>query len=520
MTTQADKLAQAIDLHTRGELDAAAALYLQIIRAEPHNFDALHMLGVYSFQTGDLASALNLIMQALRINANDPLAHVHHAAVLQKQGRLDQALIAIRQALRLAPDHALALNNGASLLSSDLKLPQEALPLLEHALRLNDHDGTAWNGMGYALVELRRYDDALLCLERALQLQPGMALALYNQGNALQYQNRLESAMRSYDAALAQQPDLVDAHFAQSACRLLAGDLAQGLQQYEWRWRKPAYLTLAQQYTQPRWLGDTPLQGKTILVYAEQGLGDTLQMVRYIAPLVARGARAILQVQEALLPLLDDIGGATVIGKQQALPPHDLQIPLMSLPLTLGPQFDAIPVDVPYIHADTLRSAQWQSRLGSASAPRVGLAWAGNPKHDNDSQRSIPLRKLRRLLQPGFEFIPLQRDLGAAERLQLASEPGLRSHAAAQTDFAETAALVAQLDLVICVDTSIAHLAGAMGKRVWLLLPFAPDWRWMLERQDSPWYPTMRLFRQQHAGDWDEVLERVHAALADGQSTQ
>lgn len=513
MTDHADKLAQAIDLHTRGELDAAAALYLQIVLAEPQNFDALHMLGVYSFQTGDLPSALNLITQALRIRPDDPLAHVHHAAVLQSLGRLEEALLAIRQALRLAPDHALALNNGASLLSSDLKRPAEALPLLEHALRLNDNDATAWNGMGYALVELHRHEDALPCLARALALQPGFALAWYNQGNALQFLNRLDEAMRSYDAALAQSPDMVDAHFAQSACRLLMGDLPQGFTQYEWRWRKPAYLTLAQQYTQPRWQGDTPLQGKTLLVYAEQGLGDTLQMARYVPHLSAQGAQVILQVQEGLVPLLAGLGGATVIGKQQPLPPHDLQIPLMSLPAALGTQLATIPADVPYVHADAARMAQWQARLGAATAPRVGLTWAGNPKHDNDSQRSIPLRKMRRLLHAGLEFIALQRDLSAADRLQLEAEPALRSHAAAQTDFAETAALVAQLDLVICVDTAIAHLAGAMGKPVWLLLPYAPDWRWMLAREDSPWYPGMRLFRQRRAGDWDEVLERVHAAL-------
>lgn len=513
MTDLADKLAQATDLHTRGELDAAAALYLQIIRVEPQNFDALHMLGVYAYQTGDLASAHRLITQALRIDANDPLAHVHHSAVLQKQGRLEEALAAIQQALRLAPDHALALNNGAGLLVKDLKRPSEALPLLEHALRLDDNDATAWNGMGYALVELRRYDDALLCLDRALQLRPDYALALYNQGNALQFQNRLEEAMRSYDAALAQTPDMVDAHFAQSTCRLLMGDLAQGLQQYEWRWAKPVYLALAQQYTQPQWKGGS-LANKTLLVYAEQGLGDTLQMVRYIPLLSAQGARVILQVQDPLvplMPLLEGLGGATVIGKQQALPAHDLRIPLMSLPAVL----DRIPADVPYLQADAARSAQWQARLGATAtlATRIGLAWAGNPKHDNDGARSIPLRKMLCLLQPGLEFIALQRDLSATDRLLLAGEPALRSHAAAQKDFAETAALVAQLDLVICVDTSVAHLAGAMGKPVWLLLPYAPDWRWMLEREDSSWYPTMRLFRQQRPGDWDEVLDRVDAAL-------
>jgi len=509
-----DTLARAIALHTGGELEAAAALYLQIIQADPENFDALHMLGVYALQTGDLAAAYELITQAIRIRGDDAHAHVHLSAVLQQQGRLQEALGAIQQALALAPDSALALNNGAALLSKDLKRPAEALPLLEHALRIDDQDATAWNGLGYALIELRRYDEALLCLERALQLRPGFALAWYNHGNALQLQNRLAEAMRSYDAALASDSGLVDAHFGQSVCRLLAGDLAEGFRQYEWRWRKPVWQALAQQHAQPLWLGETALRDRTLLVHHEQGFGDTLQMVRYVPLLAAMGARVILRVQRPLLALLAGMQGAAVIGSEDPVPPHDCQIPLMSLPLALGARLDDIPVLLPYIVADAALSVQWQQRLGAIHAPRVGLAWAGSPTHNNDGARSIPLQNMLALLRPGLDFIALQRDLSAVNKLQLAAHPALRSFAAAQSDFAQTAALVAQLDLVICVDTSIAHLAGAMGKPVWLLLPYAPDWRWMLEREDSPWYPGMRLFRQQRPGDWDEVLARVAAALA------
>ena len=514
--TLEDTLAQAIALHTGGELDAAAALYLQIIEAEPDNFDALHMLGVYALQSGDLAAAYDLITQAIRIRGDDAHAHVHLSAVLQQQGHLQEALSAIQQALVLAPDLSLALNNAAALLSKDLKRPAEALPLLEHALRIDDQDATAWNGLGYALVELRRYDEALLCLERALQLRPGFALAWYNHGNALQLQNRLADAMRSYDAALASDPGLVDAHFGQSVCRLLAGDLAEGFRQYEWRWRKPAYQALAQQHAQPLWLGETVLRGRTLLVHHEQGFGDTLQMVRYIPQLAALGANVILRVQRPLLALLAAAAGmecASVIGSDAPVPPHDCHIPLMSLPLALGTQLGDIPSDLPYIQADATLSAQWRQRLGPARAPRIGLAWAGSPTHNNDAARSIPLQDMLALLRPELDFIALQRDLSAVNQLQLARQPALRSFAAAQTDFAQSAALVAQLDLVICVDTSIAHLAGSMGKPVWLLLPHAPDWRWMLEREDSPWYPCMRLFRQRRPGDWGEVLTRVGAAL-------
>jgi tetratricopeptide (TPR) repeat protein len=513
-----DMLARAIELHTRGELDAAAALYLQLIEADPDHFDALHMLGVYALQTGDLEAAHNLITQAIRVRGDDARAHVHLSAVLQQQGRLQEALSVIQQALIVAPDLALALNNAAALLSKDLKRPAEALPLLEHALRIDEQDATAWNGLGYALIELRRHEEALLCLERALQLRPGFALAWYNHGNALQLQNRLADAMRSYDAALAADPGLVDAHFGQSVCRLLAGDLAKGFRQYEWRWRKPAYQALAQQQAQPLWLGETALHGKTLLVHHEQGFGDTLQMVRYVPLLAALGAHVILRVQRPLLALLAGMGGATVIGSDDPAPPHDCQIPLMSLPLALGTRLDDIPARLPYIQADAALCAQWLQRLGPARvqprAPRIGLAWAGSPTHNNDGARSIPLQNMLTLVRPGLDVIALQRDLSAVNKLQLARQPALRSFASAQTDFAQSAALVAQLDLVICVDTSIAHLAGALGKPVWLLLPYAPDWRWMLEREDSPWYPGMRLFRQRQPGNWDEVLVRVAAALA------
>ena len=511
-----DTLAKAIELHTRGELDAAAALYLQIIETDPDHFDALHMLGVYALQTGDLPAAYDLVTQAIRIRGDDAHAHVHLSAVLQQQGHLQEALSAIQQALALAPEMALALNNAAALLSKDLKRPAEALPLLEQALRIDEQDATAWNGLGYALIELRRHGEALLCLERALQLRPGFALAWYNHGNALQLQNRLAEAMRSYDAALAADPGLVDGHFGQSVCRLLASDLAEGFQQYEWRWRKPAWQALAQQHAQPLWLGETALRGRSVLVHHEQGFGDTLHMVRYVPLLAALGARVILRVQRPLLALLAGqagMAGASVIGSDAPLPPHDCQLPLMSLPLALGTQLDNIPAQLPYIEADAALGAQWRQRLGPAQAPRIGLAWAGSTTHSNDAARSIPLEKMLALLRPGLEFIALQRDLSAVNKLQLAAEPALRSFAAAQSDFAQTAALVAQLDLVICVDTSVAHLAGAMGKPVWLLLPHAPDWRWMLEREDSPWYPGMRLFRQQRPGDWDEVLARVAAAL-------
>jgi tetratricopeptide (TPR) repeat protein len=510
----ANKLSQAVALHQRGELERAAVLYMEIIRADASNFDALHLLGVYALQIGDLPTAHSFVSRALQVNPDSAQALMHFSAILQRQGQPKPALAAIERALEVDPDSATALSNCAALLSSQLKRSAEAMPLLEKALLLAPDDAEAWNNMGYALIDLRRYDEALPCLEESLRLKPGNALALYNQGNALQLLNRTAEAMRSYDAALAIAPDLVDARFGQSTCRLLDGDLEGGFAQYESRRLKPAYRNAAATYAQPVWLGDAPLRGKTLLAHREQGLGDTLQMCRYAPLLAAQGARVILRVQASLQPLLANIEGVhAVIDEDTPLPSFDLHIPLLSLPLALSTGIDSVPAAVPYLQADAGRAAAWQTRLGPAGGRRIGLAWAGNPRHENDAARSIPLTRFQRLLIPGIEFIALQRDLRAAERLLLQGLPALRSYAGQQTDFAETAALVAQLDLVVCVDTAIAHLAGAMGKPVWLLLPFAPDWRWMLEREDSPWYPSMRLFRQRREDDWDEVLDRVIEAL-------
>jgi len=503
-------LPQARDLHARGQLQEAAALYLRILDIDPAHFDATHLLGVYALQIGDLAAAHDLIVKALEIEPESAAARVHLSAVLQRQGRMDAAYAEIQRALALQPENLDALSNGGGLLAFHLKRPAEALPLLERALSIAPDHADALNNLGYALVELHRHEEALLCLERALALKPDLALAWYNRGNALQLLNRVDEALHSYDAALAINPELADAQFSQGVCRLLAGDLERGWPQYEWRWRKPGHQL--PRYPEPLWTGEAPLHGKTLLVHHEQGLGDTLHMCRYAPLLAAQGARVILRVQPSLKPLL--AGAYDVVSSDERLPRFDLHIAMLSLPMALRTRLDTIPAAVPYVSAPADRIAAWAQKLGPAAKRRLGLAWSGNPKHENDRKRSIPLTLMRRLLTPAWDCIALQTDLRVTDRLLLAREPALRSYATDQHDFAETAALVAQLDLVICVDTAIAHLAGAMGKPVWLLLPYAPDWRWMLDGETSPWYPNMRLFRQRREGDWDEVLARVAQALA------
>lgn len=524
---------QAVELHQRGELAQAAALYLQVVEAEPDHPHALHMLGVYALQSGDPQAALDLIERAAALLPHDATPQLNLGAVHKQLQRYDAALACLQRALDLAPDHVMALNNyGATLLA--MQRAADALPWLERALRVDPSYADGWNNLGNALFELRRHQEALLCAERALQLQPQHLEALFNRANTLQILNRTDDALASYAAVLRLDPEHVETQFNMAVCRLLAGDFENGWPQYEWRWRKPAYQAQSPGCTQPLWHGQCALDGKTLLVYAEQGFGDTLQFCRYVPLLAARGARVILRVQPALTALMAALPGvARVVGDDEPLPDCDLHCPLMSLPLAFATQPATIPAATPYLRADPQLGAAWQAQLASArlsSAPsakpasssasrqRIGIAWAGSSGHANDQQRSIPLIQLRRIVTPAADFISLQKDLRAVDMLQLDGgdgiDDGIRQFAALQTDFAQTAALVAQLDLVICVDTAIAHLAGALGKPVWLLLPFAPDWRWMLGCDDSPWYPTMRLFRQPRRGDWDAVLDAVAEALS------
>src|SRR5471032_942415 len=473
--TVAEQLAQAMAWHREGRLQPAADAYRAILAHAPDHFDALHLLGVCALQSGDARTADELIGRAVALKPDDATARMHHAHAQQRLGRPDDALRSYRRVLELAPDDAMAMTNCGNLLR-----------------------------------EMRRHGEALTMFERALQLEPDYLDAHYNNGNALQFLGRTDAALRSYERALAIDPDDIEASVNAGICRLLQGDLQGGWQLYEARWRRLP----VPDYAPPQWRGDMPLAGKTILVYAEQGLGDTLQMCRYVALLAERGADVVLRVQPALKTLLSQLAGARlVLADGEALPAFDYHCSLMSLPFAFATSLATIPAGAPYLQADAARAAAWAQRLGAPAGLRIGLAWSGNRGHDRDLSRSIPLMRLRGLFGVDAQFVSLQPELRAIDRIVLENDQRIGSHAAQLTDFAETAALIAQLDLVISVDTSVAHLAAAMGKPVWLLLAYAPDWRWLLERDDSPWYPTMRLFRQSARGDWDGVVAEVARAL-------
>jgi hypothetical protein len=366
------------------------------------------------------------------------------------------------------------------------------------------------------LLELNRPAAALESLERALDCQPELAEAFNNRGNALRELRRLEEACASFDRAIALRSDYAEAHVNRASTRLLSGDYATGWPEYEWRWKKGGITTINERrnLTQPLWLGTESLAGKTILLHCEQGLGDTLQFCRYVSLIAARGARVILEAPESLRTLLATLPGVSqLITPDTPLPPLDYHCPLFSLPLAFNTTLESIPSPGRYLASDAGRVEQWRARLAESRRARIGLVWRGNALHGRDAQRSIPPAQFMRYLTGEFQYISLQKDLREADRDVLRAHPSILDVSAELEDFADTAALCDCLDLIIAADTSVAHLSAALGRPTWILLPSDPDFRWLLDREDSPWYPTVKLYRQASVGEWNGVLERVGADL-------
>jgi tetratricopeptide (TPR) repeat protein len=507
-----DLLAKAIALHRQGLLSEAEPLYRRALAAKPSEFDALHMLGVIALQQGRNAEALDLIRRALAVRPNSVWARSNLGLVLRALKRPGEAVASFERALALDPGDIDVLNNLSGTLF-DLERYADALAASERALAIKSDCAEAFNNRGNALQEIGRLAQALASYDAALAIRPDFAEAWHNRGGALQALNRHREAVASYERALVLSPDYADAQWNESLARLCLGDFATGFAKYEWRWRTSDADPARQALPQPLWLGEEALHGKTILLHAEQGVGDCLQFVRYVPMVAGRGATVVLAVHRELKSLLAGFADA-VFAEGELLPPCDLRCPLASLPHAFRTTLATIPADVPYLRPDDARAARWKSSLAASRGLRVGLAWAGNPAHKNDARRSIPFARLAPLLGiPDVQHVSLQTKLRDADREALQSAPPVINFATELVDFAETAALLANLDLIITVDTALAHLAGAMGKPTWILLPFSPDWRWLLDREDSPWYPTARLFRQPRIDDWESVIARVAAEL-------
>jgi len=486
--------------------------------------------------------ALEAFRSAHRIKPEHALAHGNEGALLREMGRLEEAVQSLDRALAIWPGYVEALGNralalldlerfGEALTDCDdalairadlapihnvrgialrqLGRQEEALQSYGQAIALKPGDAKTLNNQGIALRDQGRPEEALRCYERALDINPLYADACSNRGNALRDLNRLDEALNCFDRARAIAPAHADAHWNESLCRLLKGDFERGWQEYEWRWKVAPQKKQTRVFSQPLWLGQEDIDGKTVLLHAEQGLGDTIQFCRFVRQVVNRGANVILEVQAPLRSLMKELDGKlTVLTQGEQLPAFDSHCPLMSLPLALGADLSNID-GRPYLTSDAARLAAWKVRLGSGGRMKIGLAWSGASAHDNDRRRSIALKQFRELRIGDADYFCLQNEVRPSDRQVLQETPEIRFFGNELQDLAETAALIDAMHLVIAVDTGIAHLAAAMGKPVWILLPFSPDWRWLLGRSDTPWYRTATLFRQSAAGDWDSVLAAV-----------
>jgi tetratricopeptide (TPR) repeat protein len=443
----------------------------------------------------------------------DADALVRSALAAHQRGELERAESGYRSALGVAAEHPLALHYLGVILYQRHRL-DEAMPLLERAAAAIPAEPEFQNNLGLALAAADRNDEAIAAYRRALALKPDHAVASNNLGLALQASNRLPEAIAAYREALLAAPDFAQAHWNLSLALLAHGEFAEGWREYEWRLSIAELGQHARTYASPRWDGNAR-PGLTLLVYTEQGLGDALQFSRFATLLAQRGIRVVVVAPSPLVPLLASVPGvASAVGPDDPVPRHDAHIPLLSVPGMLGISHRDIPSSGPYITAERTRRAQAAAALEPYRGRlKVGLAWAGNRAHANDRRRSIALAALTPLLDlPGTAWFSLQPMPDDAATASVAGASAL-VRLPIRSELAGTAALIAELDLMVTVDTSIAHLAGALAKPTWILLPFAPDWRWHLDRADSPWYPTMRLFRQPAPGDWVILIAQVQAEL-------
>jgi tetratricopeptide (TPR) repeat protein len=503
-------------LQSLGRLEEALKAFDKAVQLKPDVAELWKNLGNVLLALQRPAEALLSFQHILTLNPNHWEATYQSAVLSHQLGRLEEAVKHFDLCNRLKPDHALTLRARARSLR-DLNRLEEALQDSQRACALDPGDAGACNGVGDILARLPdRQEEALQWFDRALELEPDFIQAQTNKALVLGQLLRCEEAIASYDRLKSLDPDNAEADISLGHLHLLLGNFESGWAGHEARRRIPSFSAPYPKFSQPAWLGEHEIEGKTILVHVDEGFGDTIQFARYLPLLAARGAHVLLVVDGPAYPLLSDLAGVSQCFAYPAntLPPFDFHCPMSSLPLAFATRLDTIPSGVSYLPAPAESRVQaWESRLAPRHRLRVGLVWSGNPNHRNDRNRSIPLRTLSRILDADAAFVSLQKDPRPDDKAFLLESTGILDLTADLTDFTETAALLRCLDLVITVDTSVAHLAGAMGCPTWILLPYAPDWRWLLDRDDSPWYPAVRLFRQPKPRDYDSVIDRVGAEL-------
>ena len=468
------ELLAAVDAQRQGRLSDAEMLYRTVIKSEPKHWQALHQLGSIHLARGQLAEALQCIGAAMKSNTTSAEVTSNYAFVLGRLKRDDEAIEYFNRALMLKPGYVPALLTR-----------------------------------GVSQLRIGRRKEALASIDRVIELEPRHPKAHYNRATVLLEMRRFDEALEAYARAAEIAPDDADVHWNESLLRLMRGDYREGWKKYEWRLKRQPHIDRG--FSAPLWLGEEAVAGKAILVHAEQGFGDTLQFVRYVPLLAKMGARVILEVQPALKALMTTLDGvAELYGRGETLPTFDLHCPIMTLPLAFKTELSSIPANIPYLSVPSSYAEKWRVHFPRGEKPAMAIACSGSPGNEENDIRSIPLAKLAPLFaNNNFTWVIAQRDLLPADRAFIGSQPHVRFFGDELSDFADTAALISQTDLVISVCTSLAHLAGALNFPFWLLSKYLPDFRWLDERSDSPWYSSAKIIRQPAHRDWDSVIATV-----------
>ena len=470
---------EAFKYHQEGNLKEAKNIYEQILKHKPNHFDALQLLGILYGQINKKDKAIKLLELALQIKPDDAATLNNYGVILTEVNRTNDSYEVLDKATNIKPDYAEAYSNK-----------------------------------GNTLKLLEKYDDAVKAYSKAIQLKPNYAEAYNNRGVIYKELSQMNLALKDLKKAISLKPDYPEANSTMGVTLLLTGNFSKGWGQYEWRWKDLSDPSMIRSFKQPLWDGKKSLKGKSILLYSEQGLGDTIQFSRYILLIKALGAKVILETHKELLNIVGSIdSNITVILIGQTLPHFDFQCPLLSLPLKFGTGLKNIPSPNRYIWADKRIVPKWKKKIGSQKKPLIGLVWEGNPLHKNDYNRSILLAELIPHLPKKYEYIGLQKDIRETNLKTLKRSSMIDNLIDNNVSMDDTAAIIENLDIVISVDTSVAHLSASMGKPTWILLPFVPDWRWLLNRNDSPWYKSVKLFRQEKRGNWELVFKDLNKKL-------
>ena len=484
----------------------------KLIQVKYDDASAHNQRGIALMELSRFDQALESYAIAISIQPDMVEALNNRGIALHEFGKFEEAMASYDEAIRLKPDYAEAYCNRGITLQALMQV-EAAIECFEMAIHLRPDYAKAYNNLGKIFQGLKQFERAMFYIDKALSLEPHFEDAMYNKASLFFLQNKLDSAIELFDKVIDSKPNYSNAWWNKSLALLAKGNLDFGWPLFEWRYLAVQGLR-KRLFNQPRWSGAEPLIDKVILLYSEQGLGDTIQFCRYTKLVANLGARVILEVPKPLTTLLNNLDGVFQLVEQGGdLPEFDYHCSLMSLPLAFNTNLESIPPPILFIQSLQSKVDLWQKRLGKKIKPRIGLVWSGNPEHKNDQNRSVSLTEWIPWLPDGYEYISLQKLLSSKDRIILDENPSIISFANDLNDFVDTSGLVECLDLVISIDTSVAHLSGSLGKQTWVLLPFAPDWRWMLERTDSPWYPTIKLYRQPVMDDWTSVFKKIRMDL-------